>query len=201
MIGPAGCCCGTPDCPGFCADATNVEILVDLTGFADDTAVPNPPTIGSCLVCDDLNQTYTLVYGGSVSSPTSPCTTTDEDFGIEPCRYGGGYSCGHQAGTPGMEDMFNRTVAILVYVYVTNGGDRRGYIQVYYSSTVFIYSSSITYNRTTILADDFLIESGSSETDCLTFTRTGTLSVCTDSGGSTYDCDPPTDYSLSVVEV
>lgn len=196
MLGPY-CCCNTPDCPGFCADTTNVNILVDLSGWGSGSSVPNPPDVGTCDTCSSLNQTYTLTY---VTDPTgvpfSGCSTTDEDTNVPACFYRYVGSCGSEIVD---NKQFARLIWVTLRVYVTNGGDRRGYLQVDYTALVADFLLGTSAGRIQIIADDFLIESGATETNCLDFTTSGTFSTCSSTVTATYDCTPPTGYSISVV--
>lgn len=187
------------DCEGLCDDVDKIAFLVTLSGFADATAVPDPPGLGTCEVCDDLNQTYVLTFSaaGDPGAPFPPCTTTDENFAILPCFYMTSYGCSSDSA----EGTFGRTIFITLRAYVTNSGDRRGYLQVAYGASYLNKSTSITTTRSHTYAHDFLIQSGSASTNCLDFTLSDSLDlVCADSAGSIgIDCTPPTNFDISVV--
>lgn len=189
------------DCAGLCLDADNVAFLVTLSGFADATAIPNPPGLGTCEVCDDLNQTYVLqFYSADPGVPFTGCSTTDENFAFPPCFYRAFYSCYSEA----TEGNISRVIEISLRIYATNGGDRRGFLQMTYNMVYVNNSTMISYTRYQVRAHDFLIQSGSTSTNCLSFTLADSFDLtCGTDVVSTpaYDCDPPTNFSISVVAV
>jgi len=170
MLGPA-CCCDPPDCAGLCNDATNIIFNVTLSGFSGTKYE------AGCGSCGSRDATYPLVFGNgpTFNTPQSPCTFAESS--VDLCRYYYQDSC----DTTFLE--------IDIAVYTTAGGDRRLYLQACFSSS----------GRTWFVSQDILMASGSTSIGCLSFTDSGTFTTCYDSA-SGLDCNPPTDWSIAIVE-
>lgn len=185
------CCCGPP-CE-ICDDDTPVDFLVALTGIADGTAVPDPPGLDACATCSALNTAYPMTYQGVASDIPVDCLTLSDppDDPYDACKYTGGV--GACEGTGGGAT-FTRTVSITLWIYLSGGGDIRGYLTV----TIFSsYTDSLgaTTSRTNTVACDFLIDTGVTTTSCAVIDVTDTFTQCgTFAAG--YDCDPPTGFNF-----
>jgi hypothetical protein len=176
MLGPY-CCCTPPDCAGLCNDATNIVFNVTLSGFSGTRAD------SACPLCADRDATYSLVYGigPRFNIPQPPCEFAESSVTL--CNYYYSSECYTTFIDPTYLDMH-------ISAYTTTGGDRRLYLQVIF---VGIGSTRIWY-----VSQDILMASGSTSIDCLSFTDSGTFTTCSDTGSG--DCNPPTDWSIAIVE-
>jgi hypothetical protein len=147
-----------------------VVFNVTLSGFSGTK-------IGSdCPVCADRDATYSLVYGVGprFNVPQPPCELTESS--VTNCTYYYSSQC---------EDT---TFDMHILVYTTSGGDRRLYLQAIFQNDPRLW----------IISQDILASDGSTSIECLTFTDSGTFTTCSDTGSG--DCNPPTDWSLAIVE-
>lgn len=164
------CCC--VQCEGFCNDAPRAVILVTISGITGTPVISD----GNCPTCGYFNKTYPLTFRPTGEPYYSLlCGTSEEQ--VEACLYAYRENC--EAA-----NLF--TLHFLAYT--TPGGDRRGYLEVRYFSGSTLWA----------MTDDFLMASGSTSLDCLSFTQSNTLTECTFTGTVGVDCQEATDYSLTI---
>ncbi len=196
------CCCGCLICDDLTGE---VGYLVGLLGILDGTTVPTPPGLASCPSCGFLNVSYPLTYIGLGLAPVSGCITLTDPpaSSLEICEYGYDELCESGFVGPGTSS-FGRILNIRLRTYKSLGGNRRGYLEVTLQSTVIIDNgfSIISHTRLTRSAADFLIHEGSGSTNCLDIDVAEPFTLCsTEGSGSTYDCGPPTSFTLQAVEL
>lgn len=184
-------CTPPPDCAA-CSDAS-VVFIAALSGIVDGTAVADPPGLGDCAVCEDLNVDYPLEYVGTSSVPTTCISLTDPPASGEGCEYGYRETCLETEGL----DSFGRIVDARLWIYLSTGGDIRGYFQFSIQSTLIFFAGPGSDAKLFEIAEDFLIAAGVSSTPCLDIDYTGnTFTTCRDEGTSGFDCQMPTEFHI-----
>jgi len=190
--------CCAPPCE-ICNDETDMTFMLTLSGIVDGGAVDDPPGLGDCLACADLNTTFPLRYLGELSlTQATGCTTLSDPppFPGIVCAYGGGFEgCGSIDLTEGT---FGRSLGIRFYPYLSTGGDVRGYLELtLFSDHEDFLPFPISNTRAWTVSCDFLIESSVETITCADVDVTDTFAVCSDFG--TIDCEPPTGFNLYAV--